>query len=360
MAKKILVISMKAGWGHIKAAQALEEYAKNSLAGIEIIHADLCQIEPALGKFFEIFYEITNDHLPSAWGTVYSTFDKEPVSAAFRRANGFQRLFRRRISRFLRRLDLSGVIFTNVIPAPMVAPPCREIFPNIPLAVVVTDYHGHSYYNVPLIDRYFVAIPEVKDDLVRVGIDSQKIEISGIPVDQKFYQNYNKAKIKRRLGFDNGAKTVLFISRLSKDFVVPALEGILRLDPEVNLIAVCGGNNQLCQKIKESVLPRRNFKLVNWTARIDEYMKISDVVVTKPGGLVISECLALGKKIIMTDPIPGQEERNAEFIAKYNYGIMARDHQQIVAAVVENLRLPESDLSNGNMNACASILDFFR
>lgn len=352
---------MRAGWGHIKAAQALEEYAKNNLANIEIIHADLCQIEPALGKFFEIFYEITNDRLPAVWGTVYSTFDKEPVSAAFRRANGFQRIFRRRISRYLRRLDLGGVIFTNVIPAPMIAPPCREIFPHIPMAVVVTDYHGHSYYNVPLIDRYFVAIPEVKNDLARIGIDPQKIQISGIPVGRKFYQNYDKEKLKRRLGFGNGRKTVLFISRLSKDFVVPALEGILRLNPKVNLIAVCGGNNQLYQKIKEELLPHsEDFKLINWSGRVDEYMKISDVVVTKPGGLVISECLALGKKIIMTDPIPGQEERNAEFIARYGYGIMASGHGQIISAVSESLQSPEPHSSVARTDACAAILDFFK
>lgn len=160
--KRILVISMKTGWGHIKAAQALEEYAKNNLPDFKITHVDLCEIEPMLGKFFEIFYDITNDRLPTIWGAVYETFDKEMVSSAFRKVNGFQRIFNRRISGYLRRQAVDGIIFTNVIPAPMVAPACRQIFPDVPLTVVVTDYHGHSYYNVPLIDRYFVAIPKSK------------------------------------------------------------------------------------------------------------------------------------------------------------------------------------------------------
>jgi len=358
--KRILVISMKTGWGHIKAAQALEEYAQKYLPDFKITNVDFCEIEPRLGKFFEIFYDITNDHLPTIWGTVYQTFDKEPVSAAFRKVNGFQRIFRRRINRYLKRQSVDGIIFTNVIPAPMVAPACREIFNNLPLTVVVTDYHGHSYYNVPLIDHYFVAIPEVKDDLARTGIDKKKIEVTGIPVSQRFYDSYDQNRLKRKLGFNNNLKTVLFISRLSKDFVLPALEGILGMDERVNLIMVCGGNIDLYKKIKESIPRQENFKVVNWTNRIDKYMKISDAVVSKPGGLVISECLALGKRIIMADPIPGQEERNAEFIAKYDYGKLALTPEEIVAAVGQVLLLPEIKTDSSRLNPCAKILEYFK
>lgn len=351
---------MKAGWGHIKAAQALEEYAKTNLPDFKIDHVDFCEIEPMLGNFFEIFYDITNDRLPAVWGAVYEIFDKEPVSAAFRKVNGFQRLFKRRIGRYLKRQNPDGIIFTNVIPAPMVAPPCRKIFPNIPLAVVVTDYHGHSYYNVPLIDRYFVAIPEVKNDLVRIGVDSDKISVTGIPVDQKFYDNYNQTNLKRKLGFKNNFKTVLFYSRLSKGFIIPSLEGLLTMDEPINLAVVCGGNNDLYKKIAEKIPPQKNFKLVNWANRLDEYMKAADVVVSKPGGLMISECLALRKKIIMTDPIPGQEERNAEFMAKYGYGKMAIEPDKIVAAVGEILLLPKTDSIARCTNASAKILEYFK
>jgi len=357
--KKILVISMKTGWGHIKAAQALEEYAKINLPDFKINHVDLCEIEPGLGKFLEVFYDITNDHLPTVWGAVYSTFDTGPVSSAFRNATGFQRLFRRRIKRYFRRQAVDGVIFTNVIPAPIVAPVCREVFPQIPLAVVVTDYHGHSYYNVPLIDRYFVAIPEVKNDLIRVGIDGRKISVTGIPVSKKFHAEYNAARLKRKLGFNNDFKTVLFISRLSKDFVLPTIAGLLAMQPKINLAMVCGGNNGLYKKIKEETKLQDNFKLLNWTNRVDEYMKISDVVISKPGGLVISECLALDKMIIMTDPIPGQEERNAEFMAKYGYGKLALASDEIIEAASRVLSMPKSGITAPRQNSCAEILKFF-
>lgn len=358
--KKILVISMKAGLGHIKAAQALEEYAKSNLPDIKIEHVDFCEIDPMLGKFFVNFYDITNNHLPAVWGAVYGAFDKEPVLAAFRKVEGFQRLFKSRIGRYLERQNPDGIIFTNVVPAPMVAPPCRKMFPNIPLAVVVTDYHGHSYYNVPLVDRYFVAIPEVKNDLARAGVDGDKISVTGIPVSQEFYGNYSQTNLKRKLGFNNNYKTVLFSSRLSKDFIIPSLEGLLAMDEPINLVVVCGGNNELYKKINEKIPPQKNFKLVNWANRLDEYMKAADVVVSKPGGLMISECLALGKKLIMTDPIPGQEERNAEFMAKHGYGKMAIEPDRIVTAVREFLLLPTTDSIAGRANASAKILEYFK
>ena len=360
MAKKILVISMKTGWGHIRAAQALEEYARQNLPDLEIIHVDLREVEPALGKFFEIFYDITNDRLPAVWGAVYGTFDIEPISSAFRKANGFQQLFRRRIRRYLKRLSPDGVIFTNVIPAPMVAPHCRKLFPGIPMAVVATDYHGHSYYNVPPIDRYFVAVDGVKDDLVRAGVDGAKIEVTGIPVSQKFYAGYDPARLKRKLGINNNLKTVLFVSRLVKDFVLPALKGIMGMDEKVNLIMVCGGNNELYRRIRNEFPPRKNFKLVNWTGRLDEYMKIADVVVGKPGGLMISECMALGKRMVLTDPIPGQEKRNAEFMARCGGGRLALDAKQIVIAVRESLHCSEIGNAPGGANASAKILEFFK
>lgn len=351
---------MKTGWGHIKAAQALEEYAKTNLPDLKITHVDLCDIEPRLGKFFEIFYDFTNDRLPLVWGTVYETFDKEMVSSAFRRVNGFQRLFNRRVSRYLRRLEPDGIIFTNVMPAPMMAPACRKMFPKMPLTVVVTDYHGHSYYNVPLIDQYFVAIPEVKEGLARVGIDEQKISVTGIPVSQKFRTDYDAESLKHKLGFKNDFKTVLFVSRLSKDFVIPTIEILLAREEKINLIMVCGGNDSLYQKIKETFPRQKNFKILNWTNRIDEYMKISDTVISKPGGLMISECLVLGKRIIMTDPIPGQEERNAEFMSKYDYGKMALTPEAIASAVDEHLSLPRIKMPADRPNACAKIFEYFK
>lgn len=358
MAKKILVISTRAGWGHIRAAQALEEYARQNLPEINVKHVDLCEIEPRLGKFFEIFYDIASDYLPLAWGAVYQTFDKPPVSAAFRKAGGFHRLFRRRISNYLKKESPDGVIFTNVIPAPMVAPPCKKIFPHVPLAVVVTDYHGHSYYNVPAIDRYFAPVPEVKTDLARIGIPEDKIEVSGIPVGKKFYESYDREKIKKKLGIKNDFKTVVFVSRLSKEFIIPALEDLLALDPPINLIMVCGGNAGLYRKIKEQIGRRKNFKLINWTARLDEYMKSADVVVGKPGGLIVSECLALKKKMVLIDPIPGQEERNAEFIERHGYGRRARNAAQIAALV--RAADSQADKSFDGVDACAKILNYFR
>jgi len=89
-------------------------------------------------------------------------------------------------------------------------------------------------------------------------------------------------------------------------------------------------------------------------------MKIADVVVGKPGGLMISECMALGKRMVLTDPIPGQEKRNAEFMARCGGGRLALDAKQIVIAVRESLHCSEIGNAPGGANASAKILEFFK
>jgi len=362
MAKKILIVSMKAGWGHIKAAQALEEYAKKNLPHLYVKHIDLCVVEPLLGKFFQKFYDISSNRFPRVWGKVYEAFDKELVAIAFQKLSGAQTLINHRVADYLKEQKADDIIFTNVIAAPLIAPVCRRIFPAGSLSVVVTDYHGHSYYNVPELDRYFVAIPEVKDDLARVGVDEQKIAVTGIPVGLKFFTKPNVSLLRRRLGFKEARPTVLFVSRMRKDFVIPAITGLLLREPKINLAVVCGGNDKLYRKIKEDI-PRRpeNFKLVNWTNRMDEYMKISDAVISKPGGLIISECLALGKPMIMTDPIPGQEEHNAEIMSRFGYGKLAVGAEEIIKAVDRSLSPAKPGLAamTEEQNPASRILKYF-
>jgi len=352
---------MKTGWGHIKAAQALEEYAKNNLPELYVKHVDLCVIEPLLGKFFQKFYDISSDRFPRVWGKVYETFDKELVATAFQKLSKYQNVINSRVADYLENEKADAIIFTNVVAAPIIAPVCRKIIPKGLLSAVVTDYHGHSYCNVKDLDRYFVAIPEVKDDLVRVGIEPDKISVTGIPVSPKFYAKHNPDLLRRRLGFKVPRPTVLFISRMNKDFVVPTIISLLAREPKINLAVVCGGNDKLYKKIKKEIPCRpENFKLINWTNRVDEYMKISDAVISKPGGLVISECLALGKRIIMTDPIPGQEEYNAELITKFGYGKLAKEPEDIIKAVDWMLVHPKTGgLSMNRPNPCAEILKNF-
>ena len=84
-------------------------------------------------------------------------------------------------------------------------------------------------------------------------------------------------------------------------------------------------------------------------------------MVSKPGGLIISECLALSKPLVMTDPIPGQEEHNADFMTKHNYGILAITDRELIAAVEKSFLAKDKIKTLAKRpNPCALILDYFK
>lgn len=353
---------MKAGFGHLRAGQALADYAADCLPDISTIHLDAGDIAPPLARLFnQTMYETMVREFPGLWGRAYDAFDHRLPARALRHISRLQAPFCRKLIGHIVSQKPDAVIFTYVGVAQLLAPSCRRRMENAKLAMVVTDYHGHSLYNVPAVDWFFVADDFVGRDLAIAGVDGSKIKITGIPVKKNFYADYNQQKTKRKLGLDQNLKTALFVSRLDKSFILPALKGILSRGRPLNLIMVCGGNAALYKKIRKEIpMQCVNFKLLNWTNRLDQYMKAADVVISKPGGLTISECLALGKRIIMIDPIPGQEERNAEFVIRRGYGQMAYDDQEIAAATDEYLHIVPKDFSLTRLNACDEIFKTFQ
>ena len=68
-------------------------------------------------------------------------------------------------------------------------------------------------------------------------------------------------------------------------------------------------------------------------------MAISDLVITKPGGLTVSESLASHLPLIIINPIPGQEEENAEFLENSNCAIWLKkndDPKKVLSNILNN------------------------
>ena len=72
-----------------------------------------------------------------------------------------------------------------------------------------------------------------------------------------------------------------------------------------------------------------NVKLFEFTDKVADYMSVADFVVTKPGGLTSSESLVSNLPMIIVNPIPGQEEENAEFLEKHKVGIWLKKGDDI-------------------------------
>ena len=91
-------------------------------------------------------------------------------------------------------------------------------------------------------------------------------------------------------------------------------------------------------------------KVLQYTNKVPELMSVSDLVITKPGGLTTTESLASGLPIIVINPIPGQEEENAEFLETKGVAIWIKKHDNIEKELY-NILNSEEKLQSMKINA---------
>ena len=134
-----------------------------------------------------------------------------------------------------------------------------------------------------------------------------------IPVRQKFSTKMPKDEARRRLGLRLDASVVLLMSgSMGYGNIKDSAGQVHETHGEMQLLVVCGNNKAQYEKLKPYDSP--NFRVFSFVDNIDEMMDAADCIITKPGGLTISEALAKELPMILLSPIPGHEERNVEFL----------------------------------------------
>lgn len=184
------------------------------------------------------------------------------------------------------------------------------------LIAVVTDFDVHPYWFNKHIDRFIVPTGEIKKEFITHGIPADKIYAFGVPIHPRFSKRCNKSALKRKLGLIEDIPVVLIMG--GGWGLGPIKKTVLRLDrSEMNLqlIVVAGKNRMLKKKLDKSLSRLKiPIKVYGYVSNLDELMDVSDIAITKPGGLISSELLAKGLPAILVDVIPGQEEANGEYL----------------------------------------------
>jgi processive 1,2-diacylglycerol beta-glucosyltransferase len=211
------------------------------------------------------------------------------------------------------------------------------------LSIVVTDLDMHAMWLSRVFHRYFVAIEETKIHRDVLGLPPERVTVSGIPVDPSFADPVNRAEIRYQNHLDP-EKTTLLVSAgalgvTPAEFVVARL---LQMRHDVQGIVICGRNDELRHRLKEMLGPQSSrFKVIGYTDKMQEYMKISDLFIGKPGGLTTAETLASSLPMIIVDPIPGQEERNSDHLLEKGCALKSNELTTLAWKIDELLDEPD-------------------
>lgn len=326
--RRLLLLSVSAGAGHGRAAEALAAVAAAEF-GAQVQHWDVMDHVPAaFRKLYTDFYLRLVEKFPSLWAQLYRITDETPpdaTTARLRRA--VERLNARGLQRAIDEFAPDVIICTHFLPAELLARAQQRGRLGCPVHVQVTDFDLHALWVVPDLAGYFAASEEVAARMRARGLPAQRIHVSGIPIMPAFAQPLERAACAAEAGLDPQRPVLLLMGGgAGVGALDQAAAGLLALEADFQLVALAGRNEAMLARLRELAArhPGRLFPQ-GFTRTIERLMACADLAISKPGGLTTSECLALGLPMIVIAPIPGQEERNCDYLLENGAGLKAVD-----------------------------------
>jgi len=343
--ERIIVFSVSAGSGHVRAAQALQAAAARWYPDVELMHVDLMELVPKLFRsiYTDTYIKMIEQH-PALWGYLYQRTDRDRIDLSLSRLrSAVEGLNTRKLKQLLHDMAPDHVICTHFLPAQLLSRRIRKGKFHTPVWVQVTDFDVHAFWMQKGMCGFFAAHDELAWRMTERGIPGEQIHVSGIPIMPAFGDALSRAVCAHELGLDPARKTVLLMSGgAGVGDSLKLVERLLHMEGTFQLVAMAGRNEKLLKKLVALAerYPGRLMPL-GFIDTIERVMAASDLAISKPGGLTSAECLAMGLPMIIVSPIPGQEERNADYLLESGAAVKACDANALVWRVNMLLNEPQ-------------------
>lgn len=334
--KNVLILHISEFGGHSKAAENIEEalYYRDSQLRI-LSRNGFGYFYPRGEKVIDFLYNTVIKHFPDVWGKLYDR--KKVIKQLTPVMKVVNRVAFGKLSTLIEEFNPQCFVTTQAFPCGVIADYKKKFGLDTPLVAVVTDYYPHRFWIHRQVDRYVVACQEAKDILMREGVAENKVKVLGIPISVKFMNSYPREEIAKKLGLVSHLDSVLL---MGGGFGMGPIQSIAkRLDAlahDFQMVVVCGRNKKLYNWFTENKSkfkkPIFHFGYIDF---VHQLMDFSDIIVTKAGGITVSEALAKGVAIIITHPLPGQEERNVDCLLKRGAIIDAGEAQRVSVHVAD-------------------------
>lgn len=312
---KILILSITAGQGHHAAAQSISNTFKEAGAQVETI--DVYKVlSKVLYKGIDKGYLLTTKYVPRTYSQVYRKLENKGKSGEYSISKLVNVLLANKFDQYIESFNPDAIICTHIFSAQIINElKARGKYDDIPTIGIVTDYTLHPFWeDVPHIEYVNLANKLLTYKAVKKGILPSRICSFGIPINEKFNTSVPKRDAKAELGLNPEKPTILVMAgSMGYGNMSSIIDEIINTGIDFQILAVCGKNRKQYQKLIETA-PSENVKVYGFTDKVSLLMDASDCIITKPGGLTTSEAMAKKLPMILANPIPGQEERNTDFL----------------------------------------------
>lgn len=340
---KIIVTYASAGAGHFKAAEAIYNYLKENCRNSELKLIDVLEeSNPYFAFFYKWGYSFLVRKAAYLWGGAFFITDFKPLRSFSRKIAIFiNRINTVNFTKFLIQENPDIIISTHFLPSEIAAYLKRNKKIYSKLITQVTDFGLHPFWISEGTDIYIVSCELGRQELIRSGVRADIIKEFGIPIDSKFRKDFNKNELYTKFNLNSSNFTLLI---MTGSFGTGPLEKIIdKLSNEAQILVVCANNKKLYSRLTKRNLPK--VRVFGFVDNAQELMAVSDMIITKPGGLSITESLAMDLFPVFISPIPGQETENIKALGLEGIGIYPKDINEIKDIVIDFKEHPEKLIS---------------
>ncbi|WP_217597213.1 glycosyltransferase [Cohnella sp. GbtcB17] len=317
--KRILLLSEGFGTGHTQAAYALSVGLRQLSPRVQTRVIELGTfLNPVIGPLILSAYRKTVTKQPKLVGKLYRGHYHKSLNRLTRFA--LHRLFYNHVSDVVRQLKPDMIVCTHPFPNAVVSR-LKRLGLDVPLYTLITDYDAHATWTNPEVTAYLVSSPTVRSRLISQGVAPSQVVVTGIPVHPNFWHPHDRAEILSQFKLSDMPTVLVMGGGWGLMAEEQMVEYMTSFADKVQLIICMGSNDKAREKLMaEPRFQHPNIKVLGFTKEVSKLMDVSDLLVTKPGGMTCTEGMAKGIPMLFYEPIPGQEEENLEYFVTHGFG----------------------------------------
>ncbi len=329
--KRILFFSVSIGSGHDLAAEAVVREVMLRFPDCRTMTVDTFKyINPVLNKVIAGSYMESLKFSPKIWGYLYNQAEAGDKFIDLNQI--LSKLLSVKMEKLIKEFDPEAIICTHAFPAGILSMLKSKLGLQIPLIAVMTDYTIHPFWVHDNIDIYVLPCEELKYLIKEYHISDEKIMCTGIPLRRQFTQRMDKEEMRGKLGLEPEVTVLVMGGGLGLGEIEDIINTLGNADLRLQVISLTGKNDNLCRSL-QLLNTENKIRVFGYIDNVAEVMAASDFIITKPGGLTTAEVLAQQLPMVIVNPLPGQEDRNTEFLLNHGVAVKVRKMQYLVPQI---------------------------
>ncbi len=338
--RKILIMSASIGAGHVKAAEAIRRelvlrYPEDSVRILDFMDRRISFFHWLLKKL----YLFMLDFVPNLYDVFYHAAGGASGGTFARQISAIVMYYP--MSRLIRHNQPDLLICTHPFPEGAAALWKRIHGVKLPLAAVLTDYSLHQIWIYRQVDMFFTATEDMRDGLIRMGFSPESVHACGIPIVPLKFDIDERIALRKTMGIREGVHVLLLMGGgLGIGGIEETLDELETMKPPMIILVVAGRNEKLRSRVeKQAAASVHEIRVWGYTQDIPHLMQVSDLLITKPGALTISEAFCMGLPMLLHEPIPGPETENALYAEQHGAAVWVHRGESLrekLKSILEN------------------------